>query len=249
MDYEIEKIIDLYKSGVSANKIGKMINKDHHFVQNILLENNIILRSKRQSHIAGFPFSETSISYGNKNNKYGIRKVYKDHNENLFIFRTCIHSGLKKRIRVNIVKCNCCQKEFAALKSNNNKSKKRACSPVCKIKMQSGENNANWTGGRKTKSTGYILAYAPNNPNARKKFVLEHRLIMEDHLGRYLNENEFIHHINAVKNDNRLENLVICSKEEHIVAHGSINDILKDLIDNNNIYFDKKKKIYLMVNK
>lgn len=67
---------------------------------------------------------------------------------------------------------------------------------------------------------GYILVKVDNHPNADSKgYVREHRLVMEEYLGRYLNPDEVVHHINHIKNDNRLENLFLCSNEEHKKEH------------------------------
>jgi len=68
-----------------------------------------------------------------------------------------------------------------------------------------------WKGGKyQDRTSGYILVYSPNHPSAHKKgYVMEHRLIMESRLGRYLKKNELVHHKNGVKDDNRIENLEV----------------------------------------
>ncbi len=78
--------------------------------------------------------------------------------------------------------------------------------------IKRGANSAAWRGGRRRDAKGYISIYLPNHPYATKAhYVLEHRLVMEEELGRYLLPSEKVHHRNRVKDDNRPENLEVFS--------------------------------------
>jgi len=90
------------------------------------------------------------------------------------------------------------------------KSKKGHGSPM--------EKNYFWNGGRMTDADGYILLKQPDHPFATKAgYVREHRLVMEEKLGRYLLPTEVVHHIDAQHDNNHPDNLeVFSSNAEHL---------------------------------
>lgn len=107
---------------------------------------------------------------------------------------------------------------------------------------QTGENNPCWKGGR-IKQDGYVLIKMRNHPNCNSQgYIKEHRLVMEKHLGRYLTKNEIVHHINGIKDDNRIENLVLTTQQVHGREH-RINEVNSGIFHEVRPNFNGKKKV------
>ncbi len=92
------------------------------------------------------------------------------------------------------------------------------------------EQTYQWKGGRRSRKDGYTYVIVPDNypyPAYQKKsgtkYALEHRVIMEQHLGRYLKPEEVIHHIDGNPQNNDLGNLqLFASQSEHIsIGHAT----------------------------
>lgn len=113
----------------------------------------------------------------------------------------------------------CCrhpQTVYSWLQDHNVKIRKHTHKPhtqatLDKIgKKQKGELNHQWKGGRITTAQGYVRILKPDHPYANSSgYVLEHRLVMEEVLGRYLDPNEVVHHKDKNRSNNLPDNLEV----------------------------------------
>jgi capsid portal protein len=100
-----------------------------------------------------------------------------------------------------------------------NKRNKEHCSKACANKTiaqkrnQTGKKNPHWKGGRKLSTQGYVMILTPEG------YQYEHRLIVEEILGRKLEEWEEVHHEDENKQNNDPSNLVVKTKSEHLSDH------------------------------
>jgi len=77
------------------------------------------------------------------------------------------------------------------------------CTESCSVSYQVGSNNPKWKGGVQDKGyKGYRRVWV-----APGKYIPEHRLVMEQILGRPLQPGETVHHKNGDRTDNRPDNL------------------------------------------
>ncbi len=119
-----------------------------------------------------------------------------------------------------------------------------------KNQFKEGHKHPRWKGGKyhiKDKD-GYVCIRVSNHPHLPKfKYVREHRLVMEKHLGRYLTPAERIHHINGIKSDNRIENLLLCSTNKaQRDFHSKMERFMFSLIQTGIVYYDKEKEEFLI---
>jgi hypothetical protein len=97
--------------------------------------------------------------------------------------------------------------------------KKFIRSDETKKKISIARLNCKSTKGTRITTNGYV-EYTTGGNKGRSVHVV----CMERHIGRRINKNEQVHHINGVKTDNSIENLQLMTINEHMAHHAKENN-------------------------
>lgn len=99
-----------------------------------------------------------------------------------------------------------------------NKACKRLGVQMRRRGPKEGPGHTGWKGGVTTDKGGYLLRYKPKHPNCNSGgYVREHRLVMEQKLGRPLESHEVVHHLDDDPANNHPDNLqLFASNADHL---------------------------------
>jgi hypothetical protein len=122
-----------------------------------------------------------------------------------------------KQVSKNRTRCiACANKEIKTINKKNKEELKE-------IGIQEFEKTHCWNIQKTARKSGYLYAVVKEHPKANEHgYVLLHRVIMENEIGRILNDDEVVHHINFDVQDNRPENLIVLSKSDHNNLHAKL---------------------------
>lgn len=105
--------------------------------------------------------------------------------------------------------------------------------------------------GEKTiDSLGYVRIYVGDTHQHSKGYcgsIREHVMQMENHLGRKLEKGEVVHHIDGNKTNNNLDNLDLCTVQEHNKCHSASEGLVFELYKKGLVRYDRKQKLYFVV--
>ncbi|KKN70885.1 hypothetical protein LCGC14_0426710 [marine sediment metagenome] len=98
--------------------------------------------------------------------------------------------------------------------------------------------------GKYADNRGYIIVNRYHPDNTKDYNTYEHVLIMEAHMGRSLELDEQIHHVDGDKSNNHIDNLALCNSVSHRHIERQLQEIGYGLVKNGLITFDHASNSY-----
>lgn len=114
-------------------------------------------------------------------------------------------------------KCLSCDEEFRVFPRDLRRGKGKFCSQKCANEYNGKEKAI----PRQVRSNGYVYLKTYDHPNrTAQNLIAEHRVVVENEIGRYLTSKEVVHHIDENTQNNEIGNLYLCrTRLEHKIAH------------------------------
>ena len=142
-------------------------------------------------------------------------------------------------------KCRACA---SSISGKLNIIKAQAAAPAAN-KLRTREKHPSWKGGKYISNDGYIMInikIGHNDTSGWSSYQKEHKVIIEQQLGRKLLKNEVIHHIDGIKTNNTISNLWLTDQKSHRKAHVSLRNLGFLLVQKHLIEFDSKNGHYIL---
>lgn len=164
-------------------------------------------KERRAKRLADIPFTGERLRKMSQNFRF-VRQITKEDLEKLYHVEGLTQGQIAERFGVSLSCVSQWMKRFGLRLTEAQRAKK----------IQ-GKRHVHHKGGKL--SRGYKIIASRSHPNATKNGgVCEHRLVVEQFLGRHLEKQEQVHHLNFVRMDNRIENFILFgSNSDHCKFH------------------------------
>ncbi len=122
-----------------------------------------------------------------------------------------------------LTSCCVCGIECLASSYKHKAGRLTTCGPSCRGKRKSIDH----TGLTHLNSGRYVIVHRPDHPMSGKNGkLLEHRLVMSEHLGRLLGRHEVVHHKDGNRSNNSIENLeLLQGHKAHAEVHAKESEL------------------------